>query len=120
VTAPTPSRDAATPPHSNTRLRTPASEALGPRELLFFLEPRTSLSAVHAPGVVETDMSNFTKTDGGRDFTLGMQALKRLAQPYDIGGVIAFRACEGPLDHGRDGPCRRRLEALSLDRNDEL
>jgi len=29
--------------------------------------------------VVETDMSSFTKTDAGRDFTLGLQALKRLA-----------------------------------------
>src|ERR1700730_19253828 len=45
-----------------------------------------------APGVVETDMSNFTKTDAGRDFALGMQALKRLAQPDDIGGVVAFLA----------------------------
>ena len=47
-----------------------------------------------APGVVETDMSNFTKTDAGRDFVLGMQALKRLAQPDDIGGVVAFLASE--------------------------
>jgi len=45
-----------------------------------------------APGVVETDMSNFTKTDAGRDFTLGMQALKRVAQPDDIGDVVAFLA----------------------------
>ena len=45
-----------------------------------------------APGVVATDMSNFTKTDAGRDYTLGLQALKRLAQPDDIGGVIAFLA----------------------------
>jgi 3-oxoacyl-[acyl-carrier protein] reductase len=47
-----------------------------------------------APGVVETDMLNFTKTDAGRDIALGMQALKRLAQPDDIGGVIAFLASE--------------------------
>ena len=47
-----------------------------------------------APGVVETDMSTFTKTEAGRDFALGMQALKRLAQPDDIGGVIAFLASE--------------------------
>jgi 3-oxoacyl-[acyl-carrier protein] reductase len=47
-----------------------------------------------APGVVETDMSKFTKTEAGRDFALGMQALKRLAQPDDIGGVIAFLASE--------------------------
>ncbi len=47
-----------------------------------------------APGVVETDMSNFTKTDAGREFVLGMQALKRIAQPDDIGGVIAFLASD--------------------------
>jgi NAD(P)-dependent dehydrogenase (short-subunit alcohol dehydrogenase family) len=47
-----------------------------------------------APGVVETDMSNFTKTEAGREVALGMQALKRLAQPEDIGGVIAFLASE--------------------------
>jgi 3-oxoacyl-[acyl-carrier protein] reductase len=47
-----------------------------------------------APGVVETDMSNFTKTDAGRDITLGMQALKRIAQPADIGDVVAFLASE--------------------------
>jgi 3-oxoacyl-[acyl-carrier protein] reductase len=47
-----------------------------------------------APGVVQTDMSNFTKTDAGRDYTLGMQALKRLAEPDDIAGVVAFLASE--------------------------
>ena len=47
-----------------------------------------------APGVVETDMLNFTKTGAGRDFAPGMQALKRIAQPDDIGGVIAFLASE--------------------------
>jgi NAD(P)-dependent dehydrogenase (short-subunit alcohol dehydrogenase family) len=47
-----------------------------------------------APGVVATDMSSFTKTDAGRDYTLGLQALKRLAQPDDIGGVIAFLASD--------------------------
>jgi NAD(P)-dependent dehydrogenase (short-subunit alcohol dehydrogenase family) len=47
-----------------------------------------------APGVVQTDISNFTKTDVGRNYRLGMQALKRLAQPDDIGGVVAFLASE--------------------------
>jgi NAD(P)-dependent dehydrogenase (short-subunit alcohol dehydrogenase family) len=47
-----------------------------------------------APGVVATDMSNFTKTDAGRAAALGIQALKRLAQPDDIGGVIAFLASD--------------------------
>ncbi len=47
-----------------------------------------------APGVVATDMSNFAKTDAGRDYTLGIQALKRIAGPDDIGGVIAFLASD--------------------------
>ena len=47
-----------------------------------------------APGVVETDMSSFAKTDAGRDFTLGMQALKRVAPPDDIAGAIAFLASD--------------------------
>jgi len=47
-----------------------------------------------APGVVETEMSNFTKTEAGRSLTLGMQALKRIAQPEDIGTVVAFLASD--------------------------
>jgi 3-oxoacyl-[acyl-carrier protein] reductase len=47
-----------------------------------------------APGAVATDMSNFTKTDEGRAFTLGIQALKRIAQPDDIGRVVAFLASD--------------------------
>lgn len=47
-----------------------------------------------APEVVETDMSNFTKTDAGREATLGMQALKRVAQPDDIGSAVAFLASD--------------------------
>ncbi|WP_322028645.1 SDR family NAD(P)-dependent oxidoreductase [Paraburkholderia sp. J76] len=47
-----------------------------------------------APGVVETDMSNFARTDAGRDFTLGMQALKRVAQPDDIAGAALFLASD--------------------------
>ena len=45
-----------------------------------------------APGVVQTDMSNFTKTDPGRNYALGLQSLKRLAEPDDIGRVVAFLA----------------------------
>jgi len=47
-----------------------------------------------APGVVETDMASFTKTEAGRAMTLGLQALKRIAQPDDIGGVAAFLASD--------------------------
>lgn len=47
-----------------------------------------------APGVVDTDMSSFTKTDAGREATLGMQALQRLAQPEDIASAVAFLASD--------------------------
>jgi 3-oxoacyl-[acyl-carrier protein] reductase len=47
-----------------------------------------------APGVVDTDMSNFARTDAGRDLTLGMQALKRIAQPDDIGAAVVFLASD--------------------------
>jgi 3-oxoacyl-[acyl-carrier protein] reductase len=47
-----------------------------------------------APGVVDIGMSNFTKTEAGREIALGMQALKRIAKPDDIGGVIAFLASD--------------------------
>jgi 3-oxoacyl-[acyl-carrier protein] reductase len=59
--------------------------ALGPKSI--------RVNAV-APGVVETEMSNFTKTEAGREVVLGMQALKRIAQPDDIGGVVVFLASE--------------------------
>ena len=45
-----------------------------------------------APGVVATEMSSFTKTDAGRDYALGIQTFKRLAEPDDLGGVVAFLA----------------------------
>jgi 3-oxoacyl-[acyl-carrier protein] reductase len=45
-----------------------------------------------APGVVATEMSNFTKTEAGRDYVLGLQTIKRLAQPDDLGDVVAFLA----------------------------
>jgi NAD(P)-dependent dehydrogenase (short-subunit alcohol dehydrogenase family) len=47
-----------------------------------------------APGVVDTDMSSFVRTDAGRDFTLGIQALKRVAQPDDIGAAVVFLASD--------------------------
>src|SRR5213594_2724698 len=47
-----------------------------------------------APGVIDTDMSNFTKTEAGRDATLGMQALKRIGKPEDVADVVAFLASE--------------------------
>jgi len=58
------------------------------------LGPRGIRVNAVAPGVVETDMSSFAKTETGRDFTLGIQALKRVAQPDDIAGAIAFLASD--------------------------
>jgi len=59
--------------------------ALGPRGI--------RVNAV-APGVVDTDMSNFIKTEAGQKYTLAMQAIQRLARPEDIGPVVAFLASD--------------------------
>jgi 3-oxoacyl-[acyl-carrier protein] reductase len=45
-----------------------------------------------APGGIDTDMSNFTKTEAGREQVLGMQALKRIGKPEDVADVVAFLA----------------------------
>jgi 3-oxoacyl-[acyl-carrier protein] reductase len=47
-----------------------------------------------APGVIDTDMSNFAKTEEGRTVILGMQALKRIGQPADVASVVAFLASD--------------------------
>jgi 3-oxoacyl-[acyl-carrier protein] reductase len=47
-----------------------------------------------APGAIDTDMSNFLKTDAGREAVLGMQALKRLGKPEDVADVVAFVASD--------------------------
>ena len=59
------------------------------------LGPRGIRVNAIAPGVIDTDMSNFTKTEAGREVTLGMQALKRLGKPEDIADVVAFVASDG-------------------------
>src|SRR5882672_4774545 len=59
--------------------------ALGPRGI--------RVNAV-APGVIDTDMSNLLKTDEGKTSVLGMQALKRIGQPDDVGSVVAFLASQ--------------------------
>jgi 3-oxoacyl-[acyl-carrier protein] reductase len=47
-----------------------------------------------APGVIDTDMSNLTKTEVGREVTLRMQALKRIGKPEDVADVVAFLASD--------------------------
>src|SRR5712664_3901448 len=59
--------------------------ALGPRGI--------RVNAV-APGVVDTDMSSFVKTDAGRTSAVNMQALQRVARPEDIAPVVAFLASD--------------------------
>jgi NAD(P)-dependent dehydrogenase (short-subunit alcohol dehydrogenase family) len=59
------------------------------------LGPRGIRVNAIAPGVIDTDMSSFTKTEAGRELTLGMQALKRIGKPDDIADVVAFMASDG-------------------------
>jgi 3-oxoacyl-[acyl-carrier protein] reductase len=47
-----------------------------------------------APGVIDTDMSSFTKTEAGRDAALEMQALKRIGKPEDVADVVVFMASD--------------------------
>ncbi len=47
-----------------------------------------------APGAIDTEMSNFTKTEAGREVVLGMQALKRVGKPEDVADVVAFLASD--------------------------
>jgi 3-oxoacyl-[acyl-carrier protein] reductase len=58
------------------------------------LGPRGIRVNAVAPGVIDTDMSNFTKTEAGREAALGMQALKRIGKPEDVADVIAFLASD--------------------------
>ena len=58
------------------------------------LGPRGIRVNAVAPGVIETDMSNFTKTEAGREVTLGMQALKRIGKPEEVADVVAFLASD--------------------------
>jgi 3-oxoacyl-[acyl-carrier protein] reductase len=59
------------------------------------LGPRGIRVNAIAPGVIDTDMSNFTKTVAGRQVALEMQALKRIGKPEDIADAVAFIASDG-------------------------
>lgn len=64
------------------------------KHLAAILGPRGIRVNAVAPGVIDTNMSNFTKTEAGRDLALGMQALKRIGKPDDVADVIAFLASD--------------------------
>jgi 3-oxoacyl-[acyl-carrier protein] reductase len=58
------------------------------------LGPRGIRVNAVAPGVIDTEMSKFARTDEGRQFTLGMQALQRIGHADDVADVIAFLASD--------------------------
>jgi 3-oxoacyl-[acyl-carrier protein] reductase len=58
------------------------------------LGPRSIRVNAVAPGVIDTDMSNFAKTEAGRNVILEMQALKRIGKPEDVADVVAFLASD--------------------------
>jgi 3-oxoacyl-[acyl-carrier protein] reductase len=58
------------------------------------LGPRGIRVNAVAPGVIDTDMSNFAKTESGQTVVLGMQALKRIGKPEDVADVVAFLASD--------------------------
>ena len=64
------------------------------KHLAALLGPRGIRVNAVAPGVIDTDMSNFVRSDEGRDYTLSIQALQRIGHPDDVADVIAFLASD--------------------------
>lgn len=64
------------------------------KHLASILGPRGIRVNAVAPGIIETDMSSFTKSEFGREFAVSIQALKRIGQADDVADVIAFLASE--------------------------
>jgi 3-oxoacyl-[acyl-carrier protein] reductase len=58
------------------------------------LGPRGIRVNAVAPGVIDTDMSSFVRSDEGRDYTLGIQALKRIGHADDVADVVSFLASD--------------------------
>ena len=58
------------------------------------LGPRGIRVNAVAPGIIDTDMSSFTKTETGRETALAMQALKRIGKPEDVADVVVFMASD--------------------------
>ena len=58
------------------------------------LGPRGIRVNAVAPGIIDTDLSSFTKTEAGRETALAMQALKRIGKPEDVADVVVFMASD--------------------------
>lgn len=56
------------------------------------LGPRGIRVNAVAPGIIDTDMSEFAKTDEGRDYALKMQALQRIGYADDVADAVTFLA----------------------------
>ncbi len=56
------------------------------------LGPRNITVNCIAPGVIETDMTEFVKEEQAAQFTMSRQALKRIGQADDVADVVAFLA----------------------------
>lgn len=59
------------------------------------LGPRGIRVNAVAPGIIDTDMSNFAKTDAGHAYAMGIQSLKRIGKADDVADVVAFLASDG-------------------------
>jgi 3-oxoacyl-[acyl-carrier protein] reductase len=64
------------------------------KHLASILGPRGIRVNAVAPGIIETDLSSFTKSEFGREFAVSIQALKRLGQADDVADVIVFLASQ--------------------------
>jgi 3-oxoacyl-[acyl-carrier protein] reductase len=58
------------------------------------LGPRGIRVNAVAPGVIDTDMSKFARSEEGRAYTLGMQAMQRIGRPDDVADLVTFIASD--------------------------
>jgi 3-oxoacyl-[acyl-carrier protein] reductase len=64
------------------------------KHLASMLGPKGIRVNAVAPGIIDTDMSSFTKSEFGREFAMSIQALKRIGKADDVADVIAFLASD--------------------------
>ena len=62
------------------------------KSLAIELGPRNITVNAVAPGVIDTDLADFVRSEDGAKMALSMQALKRIGKPEDVADVVAFLA----------------------------